>query len=96
MEDITGDAKSFLVVKPWTQFFDLKGRTDMPVSRANNVTMRNIKLKCNVFFDVKKSDQYNLEHFTFENLQIEAKNPKCDKSIITDFQWHNVTVETTD
>ena len=96
VEDITGDAKSFLVVKPWTQFFDLKGRTDMPVSRANNVTMRNIKLKCNVFFDVKKSDQYNLEHFTFENLQIEAKNPKCDKSIITDFQWHNVTVETTD
>lgn len=96
VEDITGDAKSFIVVKPWTQFFDLKGRTDMPVSNANNVTMRNITLKCNTFFDVKASEQYNLKHFTFENLQIKAKNPQCDKSIITDFQWNNVNVETID
>ena len=77
VEDITGDAKSFLVVKPWTQFFDLKGRTDKPVSHANNVTMRNIQLECNTFF---------------ENLQIKAKNPACDKSIIPNFIWKDVTV----
>lgn len=92
VEDITGDAKSFLVVKPWTQFFDLKGRTDKPVSHANNVTMRNIRLECNTFFDVKASEQYNLDHFTFENLQIKAKNPACDKSIIPNFTWKDVTV----
>lgn len=90
VEDITGDAKSFLYIKPWTQFFDLKGRTDMPLSHANNVTMRNINLDCNVLFDVEKSDQYQLKDFVFENLNIKAKNKECNKDIISNFQWNNV------
>ncbi len=55
VEDITGDARSLLYVKPWTQFFDLKGRTDIPMSYSNNVTMRNIKFDCDVFYDVNPS-----------------------------------------
>lgn len=94
VEDIKGEAKSFLVVRPWTQFFDLKGRTDMPVSRSNNVTMRNIEFKCNTFFDVKPSEQYQLEDFTFENLDITAKNIECDKSIVKTFNWKNVNLKT--
>lgn len=90
VEDIKGDAKSFLYVKPWNQFFDLKGRKDIPMSYSNHVTMRNIKFKCNVFFDVKKSDQYQLSNFTFENLDIKAKNDKCDKSLIQQFTWKDV------
>jgi hypothetical protein len=31
VEDITGDADHFLYIKPWTQFFDLKDRKDIPV-----------------------------------------------------------------
>lgn len=93
VEDVTGNAKSFLVVKPWTQFFDLKGRQDPPMSYSNYITMRNIQFECNVFFDVQKSDQYKLNHFVFENLQIKAKNDKCDKSIVPVFGWKNVSVE---
>ena len=92
VEDITGDARSFLVVKPWTQFFDLKGQTP-PMSYSNYITMRNIELECDVFFDVQQSDQYQLDHFTFENLRIKAKNDKCDKSLIPTFSWKNVSVE---
>lgn len=92
VEDITGDAKSFLVVKPWSQFFDLKGRKDMPMSYSNNVTMRNIDLDCDVFFNVSKSDQYQLRDFTFENLNIRAKKPECDREIISNFEWKNVKV----
>lgn len=92
VEDITGDAKSLLVVKPWTQFFDLKGRKDIPLSYSNNVTMRNIKLECNTFFDVSASDQYQMKDFTFENLDITAKNTACDKSTISNFVWNNVKV----
>jgi len=93
VEDIVGDAKSFLVVKPWTQFFDLKGRKDPPMSYSNYITMRNIELECNTFFDVQNSDQYKLNHFTFDNLRIKAKNDKCDKSIIPVFSWKDVRVE---
>lgn len=93
VEDITGDAKSFLVIKPWSQFFDLKGRKDMPVSHANNVTMRNINLDCDVFFNVSKSDQYQLRDFTFENLNIKAKKQECNRDIISNFEWKDVRVE---
>lgn len=92
VEDITGNAKSFLVIKPWTQFFDLKGRKDMPMSHSNNVTMRNINFDCDIFFNVSKSDQYQLKDFTFENLNIKAKKGECDKEIISNFEWKNVKV----
>ena len=82
VEDITGSAKSFLYIKPWTQFFDLKGRKDMPMSYS----------KCDVFFNVSRSDQYQLKDFTFENLNIRAKDGKCDKEIISNFKWDKVKV----
>jgi polygalacturonase len=93
VEDIEGDAQSMLVVKPWTQFFDLKGRKDMPLSVGNHVTMRNIRFTCKTFFDVAPSDQYQLSHFLFENLQVKAVKTACNRSIIDDFEWKNVQVE---
>ncbi len=93
VEDITGDAKSFLVVKPWTQFFDLKGREDIPLSYSNNVTMRRITLRCNTFFDVQPSDQYRLSRFTFEQLHVKARNTECDQSIVDGFEYNDVTLE---
>lgn len=93
VENITGNVKSFLFIKPWTQFFDLKGQTEIPKSYSNNVTMRNINLKCEVVFDVRNSDQYELSDFTFENLNIEAeKNPTIHTDYIKDFTLKNVTI----
>jgi Endopolygalacturonase len=93
VEDIKGDAESFLYVKPWTQFFDLKGEKEIPLSYLNHVTMRNITLECDAFFDVQKSDQYRLSDFIFENLNIKA-NRKTDihKDFITNFTLKNVKV----
>ncbi len=97
VEDIKGDAKSFLVVRPWTQFFDLKGRKDVPMSYSNHVTMRNIELECKIFFDVQASpDQYQMDNFVFQNLKIKARNTDCDKSVISNFTWENVTLEKID
>ncbi len=93
VEDITGDAKSFLYVRPWTQFFDLKDRKDIPLSLSNNVTMRNITLDCDIFFNVSPSDQYKLKDFTFENLNIKANDGTCDKSQVEGFEWKNVNIE---
>lgn len=92
VEDVTGNAKSLLYIKPWTQFFDLKGRKDMPLSYSNNVTLRNIDFECDVFFNVSKSEQYQLKDFTFENLNVKAKDATCDKEIISNFVWNNVKV----
>lgn len=92
VEDITGNANSFLYIKPWTQFFDLQGEETIPLSYASHVTMRNIDLKCNRFFDVTESDQYILSHFTLENLNIQATDPEINRDFIQSFKLKNVKV----
>lgn len=92
VEDIRGDAKSFLLVKPWNQFADLKDRKDIPMSYSDHVTMRNIDLECDIFFNVAKSDQYQLTNFTFENLNIRARQGECNKELIRPFIWKDVKI----
>lgn len=71
---IKGSAKSFLYIKPWTQFFDLKGRSGYLKSYGENITMSDIDFKCTRAFDIKSADdQYELKDFTFKDITIEAK-----------------------
>lgn len=93
VEQITGNVGSFLHIHPWTQFYDLKDRQDIPKSYGRNITMRDIDVECNTFFDVRQAnDQYHLSNFTFENLTIKAKNGSYDRSIIDGFELNNVNV----
>lgn len=94
VEGITGNAKSFLYIKPWTQFFDLKGRKDIPLSYGSHVTMQDIDFECDVFFNVEASDQYLLSDFVFKNLRIFVHDKAaCDTSIIKNFTFDNVVRE---
>lgn len=93
IEDIKGYAVNFLYVKPWTQFFDLKDRKDIPLSYAKYITMRNIELKCAHFLNVQKSDQYELSDFTFENLVIDSNNTSYDKGIIERFYTKDIVLK---
>ena len=95
VENIEGNARTFLFVHSWTQFFDLKGREDIPMSRSSHLTMRDIQLDCDRFFDVEQADeQYRLSHFVFENLDIRADDTSCDKSAVDGFLWKNVSIRT--
>lgn len=94
VEDIEGNGKNFLLVAPWTQFYDLKGRASIPMSYSNHITMRNITFDCNVFFNVKQQeDQYHLSNFTFENLVIQAKNADFHQEYVENFTVKNVKAE---
>jgi polygalacturonase len=90
IENIKGQARSFIYVKPWTQFFDLKGKEGVPLSFSDHITMRNIKLDCDIFFDVAITEYDKLSNFTFENLKIKAKNSDYDISIIDGVTFSNV------
>lgn len=94
VEDITGSANSILYAKPWTQFFDLKGRKDPPLSYADHVTMRNINMECDIAFDVLKDEsQYNLSNFIFENWKLKAnKDPKIHADYIDGLVLKNMTI----
>ena len=82
IEDVSGDCNSFLVVRPWTQFFKPEKRDDMPLSTCNTITIRNAKIKSKHFFDVGKSDKYHLTDFTFENCEVNDVKNAFDKNLI--------------
>lgn len=90
MEDLTGNVGDFLFVQPWTQFFDLKGHKTMPMSYSDHITLRNIEMSCNRFFNVSDSEQYKLSDFLFENLKIEAKNPEINRDFFSDTRFEDV------
>lgn len=92
VENIRGKAYSLLFIKPWRQFFDLQGRKDPPHAYSENITLRNIKVKCEIFFDVARDANYDLKEFTFEDLNIEAAKNGLDKSIISGIRLKNTRV----
>ena len=93
-EDIEGNISNFINANPWTQFFDLKGRTDIPLSIAEHITMRNCKCECGAYFNVKKEDeQYRLSDFIFENLDIKAENTDFFDDAVENMIVRNVRVE---
>jgi len=92
VEDIKGQAKTCLAIFAWKQFFDLKGRPDIPLSYGDNVTLKNIDLKCDTFYGVENDPNVRLTNFTFENLNIETVKTNIDKSVIKGVEFKNVYV----
>ncbi len=60
----------FINIAPWTQFFDLKGRKDKPVSTVENVTVRDCDCSCYKFFNVNSSKDYQLYKFYLRDLNM--------------------------
>ena len=102
IEDIEGSGiANFVFIKPWTQFFDLKGEKNVRTSTGRFVTLRNIKVDCDVAFAIETSKRqddviafdYKLSDFTFENLDIKArKDAKLNTSAIENLKLKNVTI----
>ncbi|MBB6002348.1 glycoside hydrolase family 28 protein [Arcicella rosea] len=92
LENIKGQAHSLLYVKPWKQFFDLQGRSDVPISYSDHVSLKNIEVKCDIFYDVAISEYDKLSNFSFENFTVESKNASIDKSVVKGFTLKNVKV----
>ena len=92
VDNISGTTGSFLVVRPWTQFFNPEDRPDMPKSRCNNIVMTNIQMECRNFFDVGTSDKYLLRDFTFKNINVKDEKKAFDKTMIENTIVENVTI----
>lgn len=77
VEDITGNVSRVLYVRPWTQFYDLKDRKDIPMSYSRHITMRRCTIDCDIYKEIElKPDQYVLEDFLFEDMNITEKSPE--------------------
>ena len=92
VEDFEGNCGSFLVVRPWTQFFKPEERADMPISQCNNISFRNIRMDCKNFFDVGTSEKYKLKDFTFENINVTDEKKAFDPTMIENCTVKNVQI----
>ena len=93
VENVEGNCSSFLVVRPWTQFFKPEDRDDMPLSTCNNIVVRHINMDCNNFFDVGASDKYQLKDFTFDDCRVRDQKKAFDPSLIQNCVVKNVVIE---
>ena len=94
VEEMEGTVENFININPWTQFYDLKDRSDIPMSVAEHVTMRNCSCVCDTYFDVMPEErQYRLSDFIFENLRITAKKDGFLADSIQNVAVNNVMVE---
>jgi polygalacturonase len=95
VENITGNTGSFLVVRPWTQFFNLEKRDDMPLSQCNNIQIKGIRMNCRNFFDVGTSDKYALKDFSFEDIDVKDEKNAFRADVIAGTVVKNLTINGT-
>ena len=95
VEDVEGSiCGSFININPWTQFFDLKGREDKPISKVEHIEIENCRCRCGVFFNVTRDDkQYVLSHFTLCNLRIQAAEKGNNFDAVEDIVLDGVVLE---
>ena len=93
LENVSGSVNHFIDVHPWTQFYDRKGRADIPLSYAENITVKNCSIDCDVYFSVEPNEaQYRLSDFTFENLNITANESGFNEAAVKNMKVSNVSV----
>ena len=93
IDNISGFARNIIYINEWTQFFDLKGRTDMPKGITKNIELSNINMECDYFYNVTKSDKYDLLDFTFNNLNIKAKMNCFNEKLAENTIYKNLNIE---
>ena len=95
VREVEGKIENFLTVRPWTQFFDLKGRTDKPKSLAEHITVRDCDCDCDIYFNVSPDpENYELRDFTLANLTIRAKTNGFTAAAIQNLTTSNITITT--
>lgn len=93
IDHVTGKVHTAIYIKPWTQFFDLKGRSTPPPSVSRHIAFKNIALSAQSFADIGVTKYDSLKDFKFENLDITAtKHLTIDTTIIQGLTLKNVKV----
>jgi polygalacturonase len=96
VEDVEGSVNNLVNINPWTQFYDLKDREDIPLSYADNISMKNCNCQCKTFFNVKAdTSQYILSNFTLENINVSAKEDGFSADKVENIVVKNVNVSIT-
>lgn len=96
IDNMTGTVGRVVYIRPWTQFYDLKGRETPPVSVTQNITLSNLTMECENFATTGKTEFDELKNFTFQNLDIKAEKNSFDSKIFEGLEFDNVKINGVD
>lgn len=83
IENIKGSCAAVLLCAPWTQFFDLKGREDIPRSYGEHIVFKDLDLECRAFANLRRvDDQYTLNDITFDHVNVQTGRPEWERGAI--------------
>lgn len=83
IENASGRTKNGIRAAAWRQFHNPLERADKPRSCVRNVTLRNIDIECSKrFYDVRRSDDYDVSDILFENIKANDPEGGFDTSYI--------------
>ena len=91
-DNITGKSRVGVYIRPWKQFFDLKGKDTPPISISQNVIFKNINMEFEKFAEVGVTEYDRLNNFTFENFDVTAENIEMDPSLFNGITLKNVNI----
>ena len=92
VDGVEGKTKSFLYIRPWSQFYNPQKRDDMPESFCRHITIKNVSMDCVNFFDVSTSSKYDLCDFSFENIKVSDQKNAFDAHLIDNTKVKNVVI----
>lgn len=83
IDGVEGSCRCVVSVAPWTQFFNLKDRKDIPRSYGEHIVFKNLNLECDSFANIRpKPEEFSLNDFRFENVNVTTPKPEWEKSAI--------------
>ncbi len=69
-----GRVRNGVEISAWRQFHNPQDRPDMPVSRVENLTVRNVNVECTgQFYKNTPSNDYTTSNFVFENITVNGR-----------------------
>lgn len=94
IENCKGDVDCVFRVQVWNQFFDLKGREDIPMSYADGFVMKDSEFNCRKFASLKRDDSiYKLSNISFVNVTARCSADSVfDKSGIENYSEKNLKI----
>lgn len=72
VESVTGRAGSLLKIRPWTQYYQMEERENMPVSLCHDIVLKDIRVEARQTLDAELSSQYELAGITLEGKDVVA------------------------
>ncbi len=75
VENITGSCGSIIDLKPWKQFFNMEGYKGKPYGIVKNITLSNIKMKCDSFGTIEGNTLDKVDNILLKDMDITAKDP---------------------